>query len=306
MKDPVRKRRFPVLSVTLSAVLMVINVALMVFWIVLLSRHSGSGALTFGTVAFALVFMGLSIYLFLSIKERRLYHRQTNFVDSVTHELKSPIASLRLYLETLRMRRLDAEQQAEFYSTMERELARLDALIDQLLEVARLDVIGEQASDLEPVEMEDLLRSASDTVCARHGCVGGEVFHFDLEPAQISASPTVLSMIFGNLLDNAVKYGGEPPLVEVSVRRDASGRVVTRISDNGPGVPPELRKRIFRLFYRGGDERQRRKKGAGLGLYIANTLVRKLHGKLQVHTRGEGGGSAFEVQLPGSGTPCTS
>lgn len=295
-----RHRRYPYLPFTLSASLMGLNIALMVCWIVLLSKQSLWAAMTVGIVAFALILLGLSFYLILTIKERRLNQRQMNFIDSVTHELKSPLASLRLYLETLQMRSISTDQQAAFYETMAAEIERLDALINQLLEVARLDAIGEQGV-AEDVDLTSLLKSSATAACLQHRCIEAEVFEFDLEPATINAPRMMLEMIFGNLFDNAIKYGGQPPQVAVSVRGHKHGRIVIRIADNGGGIAPEIRKNIFRLFFRGGDELQRRKKGTGIGLYIVQTLVRKLGGKLAVREPEGQSGSLFEVQLPEKG-----
>lgn len=300
-----RKRRPLYLPLTLSVGLMVLNVTLMVCWIVILAQQSAWGAMTFGTGAFALILLGLSFYLFLTIKERRFHQSQANFVDSVTHELKSPIASLQLYLETLQLRQLDDGKRSEFYKTMDTELHRLDGLISQLLEVARLDAIGQDAP-AEEVALQPLLESCGKSVAARHRFDESDVLVFDLESAVVTAPRMMLDMIFGNLLDNAVKYGGQPPRIDVNMRLRKGNRVVVRIADNGAGVPPEIRKRIFRLFFRGGDELQRRQKGTGLGLYIAHTLVRKLHGRLAVRDRDDQAGSVFEVELPGKATACTS
>jgi two-component system, OmpR family, phosphate regulon sensor histidine kinase PhoR len=106
-------------------------------------------------------------------------------------------------------------------------------------------------------------------------------------------------MIFGNLLDNAVKYAGDPPQVEVHVRMKGADRVIVRITDNGEGVPSDLRKKVFQMFYRGGDELERRQKGTGLGLYISRTLAHILKGSISIHDRLDGSGSVFEVELPG-------
>ena len=132
---------------------MALNVTLMICWIVLLARQTGWGALIVGVVVFAVILLGLSFYLVLIIKEVRLNQRQANFVDSVTHELKSPIASLKLYLETLEMRSVTDEQRNRFYHVMGEELDRLDHLISQLLEVGRLDAIGEHA-EAEDISLE--------------------------------------------------------------------------------------------------------------------------------------------------------
>ena len=284
---------------------MVINITLMVCWIVLLAQLNAWSPLTIGTVAFALMLVGLILYLVFSIKEVRLHHRQANFIDSVTHELKTPIASLKLYLETLQMRAVDNEQRDEFYSVMNSELQRLDHLINQLLEVARLDAIGEQA-DSEDIELEPLLLDCAKTACAHHKGVAIDVFQFDIESAVIPAKRLLLEMIFVNLMENALKYGAENPSVEVQVHVKDRSRVITRITDNGEGVPVDMRKKIFHMFYRGGSELERKQKGTGIGLYIVRTLVRLLKGKVSVHERVDASGSIFEVELPGKAIPCES
>ncbi len=277
---------------------MVLNATLMVCWIVLLAQTTGYGALITGTVVFAVILAGLSFYLVLMIKEVRLNQRQANFVDSVTHELKSPIASLKLYLETLQMRSVPEHQREQFYGVMGDELERLDHLITQLLEVGRLDAIGTGA-DLEDLELKEVLEKSVLGACAHHKFDPATTVTYELQPAYLHARPLVVETIFRNLLDNALKYGGEPPQVTIQSRVTDRGRVVTRIIDNGTGVPPELRKRIFGMFFRAGSELTRRQKGTGLGLYIVQTLVRQMKGRISVHDRPDGPGSVFEVDLPG-------
>ena len=277
---------------------MTLNVTLMVFWIVLLAERDSISGLAIGTVAFALILLGLSFYLFLTIKEIRLNQRQENFVDSVTHELKTPIASLQLYLETLQMRTLDSQQRDEFYSVMEHELRRLDRLISQLLEVGRLDAIGHQSA-AEDISLAPLLQRCAQIACTHYQCAEDDVFSYDVQPAIIHARRMILEMIFGNLLDNAVKYGGDSPAVEVQVRVEDRGRIVVRIADNGEGIPVDVSKKIFQIFYRGGSELERRKKGTGVGLYIVRTLIHLLKGSISVRDRNGQPGSIFEVELPG-------
>lgn len=294
----IRKRRTLRLPITLSVIMMTLNVALMVCWIILLAQRGSWSALTIGTIVFALILVGMIFYMFLTVKEVRLNQRQSNFVDSVTHELKTPIAALKLYLETLQLRQLDDEQRADFYQTMEHELQRLDHLISQLLEVGRLDAIGHQ-SDPEDIPLDRLLRRCAVSACAHHKQDPEQVVTFDVEPIVVHSRPVVLEMIFGNLLDNAVKYAGDPPQVEVQVRMKGADRVSVRITDNGQGVPADLRRKVFQMFYRSGDELERRQKGTGLGLYISRTLTHILKGSISVHDRLDGSGSVFEVELPG-------
>lgn len=297
MPNALRSRLTIGVPITLSVVMMVLNVTMMVCWIVLLDS-GGWSAIIIGVVVFALILAGLSFYLVLMIKEVNLNQRQANFIDSVTHELKSPIASLRLYLETLEMRTVDNDQRTKFYRVMEGELERLDHLITQLLEVGRIDAIGSQ-SEPEEINLESLLRKCAVAACAHHKKDEAETITYDVEPAAVFARPLVLETVFRNLLDNAIKYAGEPPKIEVQVRMAERGRTVTRIIDNGLGVPPELRKRIFRMFFRAGSELTRRQKGTGLGLYIVQTLVKQLGGRVSVHDRAGQTGSVFEVELPG-------
>ena len=281
--------------------LLALNVALMVGWIVILSRTNLYTALTVGIVLFALVLVGLTAYLVLSIKAVRLHARQVNFVDSVTHELKTPLAAAKLYLETLQLRPdMPPEKREDCLNVMAGELTRLEHLINQLLEVGRLERLG-TGVEVEDVDLAPLLRRAMVTAAAHHQVDPGDVFTEALQPAIVPARRMVLETIFGNLIDNAVKYGGQdgtPPRVTVEVTQ-RRGRVVTRIADNGAGVPAAFRKKIFDLFYRGGNELERTRRGTGLGLYIVRTLVTLLHGRVRVFDRADAPGSVFEVDLPG-------
>ena len=219
MPPLIRKRRTLHLPVTLSVVLMGLNVALMVCWIVFLAKSFQYTALTIGTVLFSIILVGLTLYLILSIKSIRLHQRQVNFIDSVTHELKSPIAAVRLYLDTLRLRveTLTVAQRTECHQVMGTELDRLETLINQLLEVGRLERIG-QESDPEDVALQPLLARCGKNACMHHKRDAEDVFQFDVEPLVVHARPMVLEMMFGNLLDNAVKYAGDPPRVDVQAR----------------------------------------------------------------------------------------
>jgi len=293
-----RKRRHLSLPIWSSVLLMTVNIALMAVLIVQLARQSSWLALTLGSIALAISLFGISFYSFLTIKEIQLNRRQSNFVDSVTHELKTPIAALRLYLDTLLMREPEAADRKEFYETMNSELGRLDRLINQLLEVGRLDAIGHQ-TEAETIHLEDLLRQCAKAACLHHKQEFNDVFRFEVAPLALTSRRLLLEMIFGNLLDNAVKYGGKPPKVTVHAFSRGRDRVVVRIRDNGAGVAPENRRRIFQMFVRGNDELYRTKTGTGLGLYIVRTLVGLLKGRIAVLDAESGGGTVFEVTLPG-------
>lgn len=296
-----QKRRALRVPIALNVVLMTLNVALMVVWIVLFANFKSWGILTIGTVVFSLILVGLSFYLVITIKEVRLNQRQANFVDSVTHELKTPIAALQLYLETLQLRTLDETRQREFYAVMERELQRLDQLINQLLEVGRLNVIG-QETEPEEIDIGILVRSCAARACMRHNCEIDRVFRFDLQPATMFERRIMVEMMIRNIIDNAIKYGGVEPQVEVGVATNQRGRVIVRVTDNGEGVPSEIRKKIFKMFYRGGSELERKQKGTGLGLYIVKSLAHTMKGSVTISDREGESGSVFEVELPAKKT----
>ena len=286
--------RFPV---TLSALLIAANVSLMVVWIVLFARGRDATALTLGVVAFGLVLVGLIIWLVLTIKEINLNRRQANFVDAVTHELKTPIASIQLCLDTLRMRPLSPEKTAEFHETMATELARLDHLISQLLEVGRLDALGEgQAA--ETVDLRELTVELAGEAARRYGLDAAEAVTVVGPTAHVEARPLVVRLIVSNLVDNAFKYGGAPPRVRVRLSR-SGGRARAAVASNGQRIPYADRQKIFRVFYRGGDELERRQTGTGLGLYIVSTLARRLKGSVTARDRSDGGeGAEFVLDLP--------
>lgn len=298
MADFRRKRSHLKLPIWTSAVLASLNITLMVVLIVLLAKQHSWLALVLGTIALGISLLGITFYSFLTIKEIQLNSRQSNFVDSVTHELKTPIAALRLYLDTLIMRDLSKTDQQEFYQTMEIELDRLDRLINQLLEVARLDAIGSQ-TEPEHVDLGKLLVSCAEMACKHHKHDVAEVFTFDIAPLALNSRRMLMEMIFGNLIDNAVKYGGDPPKVHVSGMARGRDRVLIRVRDFGAGVPDDQRQSVFQMFFRGNDELHRTRKGTGLGLYIVKTLVGMMKGRVVVQDPAEGEGSVFEVTLPG-------
>jgi signal transduction histidine kinase len=292
--------------ITLGVVLFVSLVALVVGWVLItvygaLARP-GAGPLywtllTVGSSLFVLVIVGVAIYLALSVKAIRLSQRQSNFVDSVTHELKSPIASLKLYLQTLNRRAVSPEEQVKFFRYMLEDVERLDRLINHLLVTARLQR-GTVMEDHEEVELEPLLRQCAEEIQERYAAAK-DVFRLQLEPSVVRARRADVDMIFRNLIDNAIKYAGDPPRVEIVSRPRPDGRVVTQIIDNGRGIPTRLRQRVFGRFVRLGSELERDKPGTGLGLYIVDTLVRRLRGFVRVRDPVEGSGTVFEVVLPG-------
>lgn len=283
--------------IILAVLLLVAIVILLVIWIIAQASADRWALLAIGTVIFSLVLVGTVIYFILTIKEIRLNRRQANFIDSVTHELKSPIASIKLCLQTLDMRRVDLEQQREFHRFMLDDVQRLDALIDHLLVVARLDDAGPLPL-YDEIPFEPLLRSCAEEITRRYE-LDSDRIRLEIRPCVVRGSRHDLEMVFTNLIDNAIKYAGDEPQVLVEAGPVGTRQVQARISDNGLGVRFEMRRKIFDRFFRGGEELERTTKGTGLGLYIVRSLVKRMRGKIHIHGRGPLRGATFEVDLPG-------
>lgn len=298
-------RRSLSLPIILAIVMISLLVALTVGWIslaVLGALKAGPSAglywalLTVGTMFIVMLLVGVILYLVLSVKAINLNRQQSNFIDSVTHELKSPIASMKLYLQTLGRREVRRDERLGFYRFMLDDLERLDQLINQLLEAGRAEA-GTMAGEVEEVDVCQLLRQSADEVCKRHGLTPA-VVDFRLQPCTVWARHSDLALIVRNLLDNAVKYAGPEPQVVVECICGSDHVSLVRIADNGRGIPMRMRRKVFGRFVRLGSELEREKPGTGLGLHIVQTLVRRLRGRVRILSRESGPGTVFELELP--------
>lgn len=300
------ERRSLRLPITLGVTLIVLLVLIIVGW-VLLSVFGALGAaehapvywtlLSVGTVVLGLILAGVIAYLVLSIKTINLNRRQSNFLDSVTHELKSPIASLKLSLQTMSRHPVNAEQAETFHKFMLEDVERLDHLITHLLAAGTIEK-NDTFGDGTTLDLEVVLREFALTAAQRYGLEAGSL-HFDTEACFVQMRLVDLDLILRNVIDNALKYGGNPPEVEIWLRSNVRGNIMISVSDNGRGIPPEMRRKVFKRFERLGSELTREKPGTGLGLYIVRTLLKRLGGKISVHDSEKGEGTLFQVQLPG-------
>lgn len=299
------------LPISLGVTMIIVTVALLIGWILLTvyiaMTKSGSGAgvywflLSLGSVLFVGVIGGVATYLTFSIKAVNLTRRQSNFIDSVTHELKSPIASLKLYLQTLNMREVSEEERRKFLQFMMDDVERLDTLINHVLDAGYTSQ-SDKLHILEAIDLSKLITQCARLVIARYR-IPEDSIQLDLEPCEIRGERIDLVMIFRNLIDNAAKYAGKPPLVCVTLRVSNNFAVVT-VADNGPGIPNDLRSKVFARFVRLGDELQRKKPGTGLGLHIVSTLLKRARGKIKISDNStEESGTVFEVKLPGAYRP---
>jgi two-component system, OmpR family, phosphate regulon sensor histidine kinase PhoR len=294
-----RSLRWPI---TLGVVMIVLVVVLIIGWVLINLFEGGWIWLAVGATLLAFILAGVVMYLVLSIKAINLSRRQSNFIDSVTHELKSPIASLKLYIQTLNRRPLPPAEQEKFFKDMLEDVERLDTLIDHLLDVARLDRMT-NPGEVVDVGVDEVLASCIRQVCFKQQ-VPASVVQAELEPATVRCRRVDLELVFRNLIDNGVKYANpDQPQVEVKMDLTQPGRVIVRVSDNGRGIPAEQRRKIFGRFVRLGSELERDKPGTGLGLYIVRTLLSRLRSQIQVRDRPGGEGTIFEVSMPGQPRP---
>ena len=299
---PRRSLRLPIILAIVMITLLVVLTAGWVSLAVLGALRAGRFAgwywvsLTVGTTFIVMLLVGVILYLVLSIKAINLNRQQSNFIDSVTHELKSPISSMKLYLQTLGRRQVSEAERTEFYRVMLEDVERLDRLINQVLDAGRLDS-ADDGANVEDVDVPQLLKQCAETVCTNYR-VPLEVIVFDVQPSTVRAREADLALIFRNLLDNAVKYAGPVPEVAVSAEPTGPRTVLVRIADNGRGIPPWFRHQVFGRFMRLGTELERDKPGTGLGLHIAYTLVRRLRGRIRIRSREPAPGTVFEVELP--------
>jgi signal transduction histidine kinase len=298
-----RSVRFPV---TLGFVLTALAVLLAVGWVVVLisDRANATPGLTtldwallvLGVVLFLLIIVGLAWLCTWLVREMRLNQRQHAFLDAVTHEMKTPLASLRLYVETLERHDPTPERRRDFLDRMSEDLQRLDQTVDQVLAAARAEDLGRHAK-LQEVELNDVLEPLIEDVRNRHSLPQEAVSLRAGTRAVVKADPGELTVVFRNLLDNAVKYSDDPVEVRVAVANGVDGRVDVDISDRGIGIPARELRKIFQRFYRAGRDVQRTAAGLGLGLFIVRNLVRRQGGRVVARSEGWGEGSRFVVTL---------
>ena len=283
--------------VTLGACLVGLALALNVTWIVLNWREVVP--LVLGIIFFGLIIAGLVVYTVFLVREIQKNEQQDSFLNAVTHELKTPIASLRLYLETLQTRQLTEAKQQDFYRIMLEDTDRLLGTVEQILKAGE----ARQASgkkNWERVDFSAIVAETVDLTRLRHH-LPAEVLQFAgsaKEKIYLRGNPQELRTAVFNLVENAVKYSGEKKEIEVDLLTPDIDTVFLRVRDKGVGIPhPEL-KRIFKRFYRVASSATGRVKGTGLGLFIVRSIARRHGGDAFAESEGTGRGSTFTLRLP--------
>jgi signal transduction histidine kinase len=281
--------------------LVALAVALNVGWIILNWREGV--LLFFGIIFFALIIAGMIVNTTFLLREIRRSEQHDTFINAVTHELKTPVASIRLHLETLLRRELPNAQKQEFYRLMLSDTDRLTETVEQVLRAGRA---GDKKAGREKsvVDFRQVVRECMDAARARHH-LPPEVLRYEEAASngaglRVRGSPEDLHTAVFNVLDNAIKYSGET--VDVSVRLEAPDdkRVVLSVQDQGVGIPVDDLKSIFKRFYRVSHRSLAHVKGTGLGLFIVKAIARKHGGKVFAESAGEGEGTTVTIELPRS------
>ncbi|HXG84467.1 MAG TPA: HAMP domain-containing sensor histidine kinase [Pyrinomonadaceae bacterium] len=290
------RRKTALVFLVLGICLVALAVALNVGWILLNLREVA--LLVFGVVFFAVIITGLVLNTTFLLREIRRNEQQDAFLNAVTHELKTPIASIKLYLETLKTREVAAEKRREFYDIMLNDSNRLLNTVEQVLQAGRTGD-GRHLLNISDVDVFKLLRECVKIIQTRYN-LPEDCFEFTRTENTITVSGdrTELQAVFTNLLDNAVKYSEKDAKVFIEARDTGEKTVDVRIRDTGVGIAPAQIKRIFKRFYRVPGLSTQKAKGTGLGLFIVQSIVRKHRGKITVESAGEGEGSTFIIKLP--------
>src|SRR5205807_6778318 len=283
--------------ITLGACLVGLAVALNVGWIVLNWRRVVP--LVLGIVFFGLIIAGLVLNTIFLVREVRRNEQQDSFLNAVTHELKTPITSIRLYLETLERRQLDEGQRRNFYRVMLEDTDRLLGTVEQVLRAGEVRDSSAR-KNWQDVNFSALVQEGVELARLRHA-LAPEALRFSSDPpAEITllGNPVELRTAVANLLENAVKYSGPQPEVVVDLAAPDIDTVLLRVKDNGIGIPRADLKRIFKRFYRVSSRATDQVKGTGLGLFIVRSIVRRHGGEVFAESGGEGLGSIFTIRLP--------
>jgi two-component system sensor histidine kinase SenX3 len=286
---------FIVLGSCLSAGALALNIS----WVIVNWR--AAGMLILGLLAFPLIITGLVLNTIFLVREIRRNEQHDAFINAVTHELKTPVASIRLYLQTLQTRDIDDVKRQEFYRIMVEDTDRLLGTIEPVLRAAR---VGAKLRHTRPapVDLSAIVRDCLAIARTRHHLPEAALTYREslasgLAP-RVLGDEDELKAVVSNLVDNAVKYSGPQVQVAVELEQPETTQATLRVRDQGVGISARELKRIFKRFYRIPGAVAIRVKGTGLGLFIVRSVIARHGGKVFAESEGPGRGSTFTVQLP--------
>jgi len=279
--------------------LVALAVALNVGWIILNWREGV--LLFFGIIFFALIIAGMVVNTIFLVRELRRSEQHDSFINAVTHELKTPVASIRLHLETLQRRDLPEPRKQEFYKIMLSDADRLTETVEQVLRAGRA---GDRRAGREKAEVDfgQLVQDCLEAIRTRHH-LAPQAMRYEQalnngNGVRVLGSPEDLRTAVSNVLENAVKYSGNHIDVAVRLETPDEKRVFLKVKDQGVGIAQQDLKRIFKRFHRVGGRSLAHIKGTGLGLFIVRSIAKKHGGKAFAQSEGEGRGTTVTIELP--------
>jgi len=291
------RKRSIAFFIALGACLISVIILLYVGW-VLLNWRTGI-LLVLGVLLLLAIIAGVVLNTLFLVREIHRNEQHDAFINAVTHELKTPVASIRLYLETLQTHTVDENKRQEFYRIMLHDSDRLLSTIEQVLRTGRVGP-SRRRLNVAPIDLGALVDGCIDRAGKLYGVPAGSIrYQGDgAAPVTILGDLDEVQAAVSNLIDNAVKYSGSHVDVTVKTSVAENGHVTLRVTDQGPGIPPTELKRIFKRFYRVPGQLATRVKGTGLGLYIVRAVVRRHGGQAWAESEGPGRGSTFVLQFP--------
>ncbi len=249
-----------------------------------------------GCLLMLIILAGVYIIFVYWNKQARLNRLQSNFVSSVSHELKSPLASIQLYLETMKYQEVSKEESAEFVEMMLTDTERLGALINNILASSKYDPKNMQLQ-FQPVKLGAFLREVLEGLKRQFEERNCEIKLEIEEDCLLSLDPRAMQMVFNNLIGNALRYSPIGAPLTIRVKKKKKFCEIDFI-DRGMGLGKKDMKKIFRKFYRVTNKKSQNIEGAGLGLFISKEIVKTHKGQMRVASQGPGKGSVFTVLLP--------
>jgi len=290
-----RQRRaifFTIFGICLVAAAVTLNVG----WLLINWRETL--LVVFGSIFFMVIIAGMAINTIFLVREIRRNEQHDSFINAVTHELKTPVASIRLHLQTLQMRELDEAKRREFYRIMLEDSDRLLHLIDQVLVAGTTGSILRRGAKTR-LDLAQIARECVELARTRFHLTDEALLYVErTSQAVVLGDADELKAAVSNLIDNAVKYSRGTPKVRVELADAENQRFAVRVTDNGVGISPSELKRIFKRFYRIPASVAVRTKGSGLGLFIVRSVARRHGGKAFAESAGQGHGSTFTLLLP--------
>ena len=278
----------------LGVALISVIVLLYVGWFIYDWRH---GILLFlGGLLVAVLISGIVLNTVFLVREIRRNEQQDAFINAVTHELKPPVASIRLYLETLQTRAVDEAKRKDFYRIMLEDSDRLLDTIEQILRTGRIG--HSRKPTLSRIDLGGLVQECVTRARTLYNLPAESLSFEPGSPMTILADMDEVRAAVSNLIDNAVKYSGLTVKVSVEIAATDEKHVSVRVCDQGPGIPKAELKAIFKRFYRARGPSAPRVPGTGLGLYIVRSVAKRHGGRAWAESEGPGRGSTFVLQLP--------